>query len=282
MKNKTLSFILLASLTFSCRNAGNEVRNQTPSDQDVIKITAFKSPGNNYILEQGAIIRGDTTIRNLALVFTGDEFADGAEYIAATLNENGINASFFFLFNYFCFKKFTEALKKLHKNGNYLGAHSDRHLLYCDWVKRDSLLVTRQDFLDDLENNYTEMKKLGIKKEEALFFLPPYEWYNDSISKWTGEAGLRLINFSPGTRSNADYTYPDMGEKYVDSKTIHESILNYEKESSNGLNGFILLVHIGTHPGRTDKYYHFLPDLIKELKSRGYNFVRIDDLLSLH
>ena len=72
MKNKTLSFILLASLTFSCRNAGNEVRNQTPSDQDVIKITAFKSPGNNYILEQGAIIRGDTTIRNLALVFTGD------------------------------------------------------------------------------------------------------------------------------------------------------------------------------------------------------------------
>lgn len=95
MKNRTLSFILLACLTLTCRNAGNEVRNQTLSDQDVIKITAFKSPGDNYILEQGAIIRGDTTIRNLALVFTGDEFADGAEYIAATLNENGINASFF-------------------------------------------------------------------------------------------------------------------------------------------------------------------------------------------
>ena len=40
---------------------------------------------------------------------------------------------------------------------------------------------------------------------------------------------LQLVNFSPGTRSNADYTYPEMGNKYVSSDAIMKSILQYER-----------------------------------------------------
>jgi peptidoglycan/xylan/chitin deacetylase (PgdA/CDA1 family) len=171
-------------------------------------------------------------------------------------------------------------IKKLKENGNYLGSHSDRHLLYCDWKKRDSLLVTHQQFSEDLQNAYEELSKWGIDKNDAHYFLPPYEWYNDSISAWTKEMGLQLVNFSPGTRSNADYTYPEMGNKYVSSDIIMKSILEYEERSINGLNGFILLVHIGTDPRRTDKFYKYLPELIMQLKSRGYQFERIGELLN--
>ena len=151
--------------------------------------------------------------------------------------------------------------------------------MYCDWVKRDSLLVTHKQFKEDLQNAYKELKQWGVEKDQAHYFLPPYEWYNDSISKWTNETGLQLINFTPGTRSNADYTYPEMGNKYLSSDTIFHSILNYEMHSTSGLNGFILLVHIGTDPRRTDKFYYRLPELINELEDRGYAFVRIDELL---
>ena len=116
------------------------------------------------------------------------------------------------------------------------------------------------------------MEKFGIAKDDAQLFLPPYEWYNNSISKWTNELGLTLINFTPGTSSNADYTTPSMEKQYLDSETIYNKILNYETVSTNGLNGFILLLHIGTHPERTDKFYYKLDELIKELKSRGYSF----------
>jgi endoglucanase len=87
-----------------------------------------------------------------------------------------------------------------------------------------------------------------------------------------------LVDFTPGTRSNADYTYPEMGNKYLSSDTIFNSILHYEMKSTNGLNGFILLVHIGTDPRRTDKFYWKLPALVNQLKERGYQFVRIDEL----
>jgi endoglucanase len=146
-------------------------------------------------------------------------------------------------------------------------------LLYCDWTKRDSMLVTQKEFTDDLISNYSIMEKFDIKKQDAHFFLPPYEWYNDTIAAWTKRAGLQLINYTPGTKSHADYTKPAM-KNYTGTTEIMNSILQYKN-----LNGFILLLHIGTDPARTDKFYYKLPLLVSELKRRGYSFVRIDQLL---
>ena len=239
----------------------------------------FRNP--NEIVSEGGIIRGDTTLKKIALVSTGDGFADGGNYFAKVLKEQNIHGSFFLTGNFYRNKKFKGIIKKLKNGGNYLGSHSDKHLLYCDWDKRDSLFVTHKEFTEDLLNGYKELKNWGIDKGQAHYFLPPYEWYNDSIAQWTKEMGLQLVDFTPGTRSNADYTYPEMGKKYLSADTLLHSILQYEIKSTNGLNGFILIIHLGTDPRRTanDKLYAHLPELIKELKARGYQFVRIDELL---
>lgn len=235
---------------------------------------------SRFTYSHGAIIRGDTTIKRIALVFTGDEFGDGGAFISETLEKEKIKASFFLTGNFYRNRKFGPVIIKLIEDGNYLGSHSDRHLLYCDWTNRDSLLVSKKEFINDLDNSFNEMEKFGIKRTEARYFLPPYEWYNDSIAAWTDDLGLQLVNFTGGTRSNADYTIPAMGNQYVDSKTIHDSIIRFEEQSHSGLNGFILLIHIGTDPARTDKFYFYLPQLIMDLKSRGYRFVRINELLN--
>jgi endoglucanase len=159
-----------------------------------------------------------------------------------------------------------------------LGAHSNEHLLYCDWGKRDSLLVTREQFASDLGKNYREIERLGVTAFSARYFLPPYEWYNDSIASWTKQMNLQLVNYTPGTISHADYTVP--GEKnYRSSDSIYQSIVRYEQTHPSGLQGFILLMHIGTDPKRTDKLYSRLPDLIQWLKHNGYQLVRVDELL---
>ena len=91
--------------------------------------------------------------------------------------------------------------------------------MYCDWNKRDSLLVSKEEFKKDLLHSYFEINKSGISKDKAKYFLPPYEWYNDSIAAWTKEMDLQLINYTPGTMSNADYTTPDM-KNYRSSEEI--------------------------------------------------------------
>ncbi len=195
-----------------------------------------------------------------------------------TLKKENIKTSFFFTGNFYRNPSFTKLIQHIKKDGHYLGAHSDKHLLYCDWEKRDSLLVTKDQFEKDLRKNYKEMSSFGIEKKNAHYFLPPYEWYNDSIALWTKEMGLQLINYTPGTLSHADYTTP--GDKnYRSSETIYKSIIDYEKKSAEELNGFILLMHAGAGPGRTDKFYKRLPELIAWLKEEHYKMVTIDEIL---
>lgn len=233
-----------------------------------------------YQCIHGGIVRGDTTKKELSIVFTGGDYADGGEHILKALKSHDVKGSFFFTGDFYRNPEFKSLIHLIKKANHYLGAHSDKHLLYCDWTKRDSLLVTKHEFLMDFDANYKEMVRFGIKSENAKLFMPPYEWYNDSISHWTKEAGFQIVNFTHGTRTNADYTSPDM-TSYQSSAEIWQSIVNYEEKSKLGLNGFIMLIHIGTVPERTDKFYHRLDELIIWLQGKGYQMKRIDELLQL-
>ena len=229
---------------------------------------------------EGAVVRGDSTIHSLALVFTGDEYADGGSRIREILAQEKIRASFFFTGKFYRAPENESLIRSLIEDGHYLGPHSDRHLLYNAWEYRDSMLVTRDSFETDLKNNYVGMKNFSIEPQEAYYFLPPYEWYNSKIASWTSDLGLQLVNHTGETLSAADYTIPDMGDRYRSADDIMKSILERARRDPQGLNGFLLLMHIGTHPDRTDKFYWRLPELIDWLKSEGYRFRRIDKLLS--
>jgi endoglucanase len=240
-----------------------------------------------FSYDHGAIIRGDSSFSSpvggrqkgaIALVFTGDEFADGADFIASTLQQQKIKASFFFTGRFYNNPAFKKIVQRLNGGGHYLGPHSNQHLLYCDWNKRDSLLVTKEDFKNDLLANLDVMHGGGINTLKTKFFLPPFEWYNDSIAVWTKELGLQLINYTPGTLSHADYTTP-ADKNYRSSDAIYNSILDHEAHSPSGLNGFILLTHIGADPKRTDKFYKRLPALLSYLRSKGYHFQSIEKVL---
>lgn len=59
--------------------------------------------------------------------------------------------------------------------------------------------------------------------------------------------GKHLINYSPGTLSVADYTYPGL-KNYHATDEIYRSVTGKEKEDGHGLNGYLLLLHIGKDP----------------------------------
>jgi peptidoglycan/xylan/chitin deacetylase (PgdA/CDA1 family) len=103
--------------------------------------------------------------------------------------------------------------------------------------------------------------------------MPPYEWHNQKVVDIATELNQITVNFSPGTKSNADYTTPEM-PIYISSNEILKSIFEYEK--SNGMNGFHLLIHPGTSPLRKDKLYFHLDEIITELKEKGYQFAKFD------
>lgn len=222
----------------------------------------------------GAIVRKGVGEKNIYLVFSADEFGEGFDHILNVLEERKIKASFFLTGNFVRNKGFAPVVKRIISGGHYTGPHSDRHLLYIPWENRDTLLVTKQQFNDDLKNNIIALRKAGLKNEEPRWFLAPYEWYNSAISRWTGEMGLKLINLTPGTGTGADYTTPDM-KNYRSSDQLVQRLAAFEEVTPGGLDGAILLIHPGTAPERTDKLWLRLGEIIDYYSAKGYNFKRL-------
>lgn len=233
-----------------------------------------------WTVVEGGVTRGDISKKQLALIFTGGDFGEGTGHVLDTLKAANLKASFFFTGDYLRKPEHQDYLKRIVAEGHYVGPHSDAHALYCPWEDRKKTLVTEEFFKTDLQKNIDDIRKydpgLATGATKFVYFIPPYEWYNQDQSRWSRDMNVLLFNFTPGSGSNRDWA-PEDHKSFVPSDKIIADILAYEKKDPHGLNGFLLLLHVGSQ--RKDKTFLLLGELVKELKARGYEFVRVDELL---
>ena len=256
---------------------------QTHSVNENLSTKNFLKPNHSPVTipikQMGAVIKSvHPTQPSVALVFTGDEYGEGLATIQQVLAKEQVKAGFFFTGRFYNNQAFAKSIIALDKAEHYLGAHSNDHLLYNDWANRNKLLVSYDSFSTDLNKNFAAMEKLGIHTQQRKLFIPPFEWWNDSIASWCNWKGLDLFSFTPGTFTNADYTWPEMGSSYQSNA----SLMNRLKElaaTPGKLNGNVLLLHVGTDPRRKEKLYQELPVIIQLLRKSGYTIKRIDELI---
>lgn len=230
-------------------------------------------------LDRGAIVRGPRDRRRLALVFTGDRYAEGAGPILDALGRRAIRAACFLTGRFLRDPAFRPVIRRARDEGHDLGPHSDQHLLYATWDRPPRLLVTRAQFRADLAANERTLAAFVDDPGRFPYFLPPYEHHTTEIARWTAEAGRTLINLTPGTQAHTDYMEDD-DPHFVPAARIVDSILDAERSDPNGLNGYFLLMHLGAGPGRTRDHLHDnLAALLDALADRGYTFVRVPELL---
>lgn len=226
----------------------------------------------------GGIDRGDITKKNVSFVFTGGYHGEGVDHILDTLKEKKVKGGFFLTGNYLRNSKFRPGVERMVREGHYVGAHSDNHPKYVKYHGSSQTLVSKKLFWSDLDKNFAALATYGIKKSDATLYIPPYETYNSTIAKWCNEYGLTIFKHTNGTSTNGDYTDPSM-KYYYSSKTILNKVWAVHAQP-NGLNGHIMLVHVGVGPKRTDKLYYYLGGLIDELRKKGYNVLGIDELIA--
>lgn len=226
-------------------------------------------------MSEGGVIRGPRDEKRLAMVFTGGSYGEGAATILDALESRGLLGSFFVTGDYLALPDQAPVLRMI-DGGHYLGPHSHAHLLYAPWEDRGKSLVTEREFKEDLEKNLTDLRKLGACQTSPVYFIPPFEYYNEQHAKWSGEMGCVLFNFTPGSGSNRDWA-PEGHKAFRPSKQIVQEILDFEQREPDGLNGFLLLLHLGSE--REDKMPPHVAPLLDELIARGYSFARVDELL---
>jgi peptidoglycan/xylan/chitin deacetylase (PgdA/CDA1 family) len=216
----------------------------------------------------------------MALVFTGGDFGEGTAHVLDALAAERVPASIFVTGDYLRKPEHLPHLRRAIAENHYVGPHSDAHPLYAPWEDRQQNLVTEAFFKADLLKNVADLRALGALRDGSrpVYFIPPYEWYNATHARWAKDAGALLFNFTPGSGSNRDWA-PEGHRSFVPSRQIIDDILAYERKDPHGLNGFLLLLHVGSE--RKDKTFLLLGELLRELKQRGYAFKRVDQLLDV-
>jgi peptidoglycan/xylan/chitin deacetylase (PgdA/CDA1 family) len=238
----------------------------------------FTSENRPWTFVEDAPVRGNPSKKQIALIFTGGDYGEGTAQILDTLAERRIKASFFVTGGFLRQPALQPQLKRMIAEGHYLGPHSDSHPLYSPWDDRSKSNVSKESFKADLRKNIDDLRSLGALKSsrKPTYFIPPYEWYNATHSQWAREEGVLLFNFSPGSGSNRDYA-PEGDKVFVPSTKLIDDILAYERKDPHGLNGFLLLLHLGSQ--RKDKVPPHVDRLLDELQARGYAFVKVNEML---
>ena len=213
--------------------------------------------------------------KNIYLVFTADSMFQGGKKVVNTLKKHKIKGSFFFTGNALRMEEHKDIIAEIVAAGHYVGGHSDKHLLYATWENRDSLIVSVKEIEDDIKANAKELEKFGVTKEQSLWFIPPYEYYNSTSVEVTEKLGYRVLNYTPGTATPADYTTPDM-INYQPTQKLINKLYNHEK--AVGLNGAIILIHPGVSDLRDDKLYNRLDEIITYFTKCGYSFKGLNEV----
>ena len=222
----------------------------------------------------GAIVRVNPDEKVVYLCFTADVNFNGAETVLKTLKKQKVKGNFFLTGNCLRAADNQDVVRRIVAEGHYVGGHSDGHVLYCDWGAGRPTLMSADSIMTDLRANYAELAKFGVKQADARWYLPPYEHYNAFSVGILESMGVKVVNYTPGIGTPADYTTPDM-KNYRTAQTLIDGLWKFEKKQ--GLNGALVLIHPGIVESRPDgeRLYNRLGEIIRYLKKKGYRFDRL-------
>ncbi len=187
------------------------------------------------------------TDKKLVALTFDDYLGEEVNPLLDVLDEHGVKGTFFIIGN--SIENNAETLKDLVKRGheaaNHTWDHFNNHTLTDDEI-RAQLISTR----------------LFIRKHggrDAPFFRPPGGYYNDNMVRIAQDIGLRTVLWSLNS------TDADTGN---DAKHISRTVTQWIHP------GAIVTMHTGR--GATIKA---LPEIIENLRNRGYDFVTITEMV---
>lgn len=229
------------------------------------------------------ITRGSDQKMRLTITFDGGSEDDDAERILDALSTRGLTTTIFLTGAFI--KKYPALVRRMLLDGHEIGNHTMNHPHLTDFEKTlrhrtlsgvDKALVQRE------LRGAAEAFKAVTGEEMSPLWRAPYGEVNDEIRRWAFESGYIHIGWTSNNKKREsldtlDWVSDRKSRFYRSPYEIKKRILDFGKDGG-GINGGIVLMHLGT--GRkSDRAASILPDLLDALLRRGYELVKVSDLV---
>ena len=200
-----------------------------------------------------SISRGNTTEKVVALTF--DDGSDGTNIntILQTLSNHNVTATFFLTGS--GANNHPQAIRNISNQGHQLGNHSYSHPYFTQ--------ISAAETVSQLQRAEDTIRQITGRSTKPIF-RPPYGDYNSTVLQRVGDAG---------------YPYSIMWTIDTIDWTGNSSSDIVARVMNRIVPGAIVLMHTGSGASGTPAA---LPTMITRLKSAGYRFVTINQLLNIN
>ena len=210
------------------------------------KIISAIFPPKTDVVEEAPVERPKVQSKYIALTFDDGPHIEYLYKILGVLDKNNAKATFFVVGK--MVKKYPFLLEEITKRGNGVGSHTYNH--------PNLTSLTKDEIIKELESSRKEIKDAcGVNVD---IFRPPSGRYNKEVVSIASSRGFKTILWSDNSL--------DYGS--TDKNFVLNNVLK------NPCNGDIVLLHSGVKAT-----LDALPDIIKGLKERGFEFKTVSQLI---
>jgi peptidoglycan/xylan/chitin deacetylase (PgdA/CDA1 family) len=222
---------------------------------------------------------GPRSHKLLALTFDGGAHANAADAILDTLRSRRVRATMFLTGNFM--RRYPGLVKRLIAEGHEVGNHTNRHPHLTTW-EQDHTHTTRQGVTESMLRMELRRANKQFRRITGVDLAPiwraPYGEMNRTICGWAQKEGYVHVSWGQGRtwRENLDTNdwAPNEHAAYKSPEEVYRKILDHATAGGAGLNGGILLLHLGTvRKNPEDQVHRILGRLIDDLRGQGYDFV---------
>jgi peptidoglycan/xylan/chitin deacetylase (PgdA/CDA1 family) len=230
------------------------------------------------------ITRGSLEVPEVAFTFDAHSEGGGAGEILEALRARGVRATMFLTGGYI--RRYPDLVLRLVADGHEVGNHMSTHPRLTSYARdgRQATLphVTRE-FVHRQLREADEAFRQVTGRPMAPLWRAPYGEHNGEIRAWAAEAGYRHVGWTRDAASREDLDSRDWvadpsSKIYRSAREIRDRILGFGRSNGHGLNGGIVLMHLGTQR-RRDQAHTRLTEILDGLAARGYRLVTVSELL---
>jgi peptidoglycan/xylan/chitin deacetylase (PgdA/CDA1 family) len=217
----------------------------TPTLTPTVTVVPTPRPTDSGI----GIVRGNTERPWIALTFDSNHHSEPARSILETLRQRNVHCTYFVTGD--SARRDPELVQEIVADGHELGNHSDTHIRFTDLT--DEQIATQLAAVEEL---VIELTGHSTKP----YFRAPHGVTSERVRRVVKENGYHTI-----------YWTGHVGD-WKQGATA-ESVLSYALHYA--CNGAILLLHASSY-----ETAEALPQIIDELRARGYRLVTLSEVLA--
>lgn len=258
-----------------------KIANTTKNKPKLSKPEPYHAPKIAFSISNGSVNKPQ-----VALTFDGGYISNVANEILDTLLSRNVKASMF-VTGYFI-RKFPDIINRIVLEGHDLGNHTMSHPHLTSYAQTRTQTTLPQVNTDFLKKELVSAENLLLEKTGHKFsslWRAPYGEFNNTICTWAHDLGYTHVGWRQGRtwRDGLDCNdwIPDSSTPGFKTPTeVFDKIMNIANTKPNGINGGIILLHLGTaRKNEADQVHKILGTLIDSVRALGYTFVPVSQML---